>query len=361
MANPLNFLQTTNYPQSFLEGTFGNKFYQNVVEPAKLGTGPKPTLGQVAKNWNPLKAFTPQMLATGPTKAASTFLKSSGIGTLAGLLFDATPANAAEVGMTAKDFQNLALQNQSKGPLYVDPNLSYEDFPLTEFEKDLRYEPRGKREKIYEDMKENLEGMTEEEKKDYLHYNQEPAMMANPYITQAMEYTGDPVFEDYYETGEHWSPGILGQVSSLDDEEPYDFSGIAGQTAMLGIPQGLKLSAMLKGYLKNRMKYGAASTAANLALEAKAKAAEEKAAEEKAAADRKAQQQATIAANREAAKKFGDKPQPIYHQETKSQDRGGRDIGSRVSDSYEKQQSAQYGMLAKGGLVNFFKYGGFLG
>jgi hypothetical protein len=86
-----------------------------------------------------------------------------------------------------------------------------------------------------------------------------------------------------------------------------------------------------------------------------------KAAEEKAAADRKAQQQATIAANREAAKKFGDKPQKIYHQETRSQDRGGRDIGSRVSDSYEKQQSAQYGMLAKGGLVNFFKNGGFLG
>ena len=135
----------------------------------------------------------------------------------------------------------------------------------------------------------------------------------------------------------------------------YDFSGIAGQTAGLNIPLALK------AYLKNRMKYGAVTTAANLALEAKAKAAEKKAAEEKAAADRKAQQQATIAANREAAKKFGDKPQPIYHQETKSQDRGGRDIGSRVSDSYSKQQSAQYGMLAKGGLVNFFKYGGFLG
>jgi len=97
---------------------------------------------------------------------------------------------------------------QSKGPLYVDPNLSYEDFPLTELEKDLRYASRGEREEIYEDMKKDLEGMTDEEKKDYLHYNQEPAMMADPYITQAMEYTGDPVFEDYYETGEHWSSGI---------------------------------------------------------------------------------------------------------------------------------------------------------
>ena len=119
MANPLNFLQTTNYPQSFLEGTFGNKFYQNVVEPAKLGTGPKPTLGQVAKNWNPLKAFTPQMLATGPTKAASTFLKGSGIGTLAGLLFDATPANADEVEwekqlMKNQQFKQQQLMNQRK-------------------------------------------------------------------------------------------------------------------------------------------------------------------------------------------------------------------------------------------------------
>jgi len=95
--NPLEFLNTTNYPSSFLEGTFGDKFYNQTVNPAKLGTGPKPTLGTLAKNWNPLKAFTPQMLATGPTKAASTFLKSSGIGTLAGMFLDPTVANADEV------------------------------------------------------------------------------------------------------------------------------------------------------------------------------------------------------------------------------------------------------------------------
>ena len=96
--NPLDFLNTTNYPSSFLEGTFGDKFYSQSVEPAKLGTGPKPTLGQVAKNWNPFKAvFTPKMLATGPTKAASTFLKSSGIGTFAGMFLDPTVANADEV------------------------------------------------------------------------------------------------------------------------------------------------------------------------------------------------------------------------------------------------------------------------
>ena len=81
-----NIFQTTNYPTSFLEGTFGDKFYQNVVEPFRAGKGRKPTLGQVAKNWNPLKAFTPKMLATGPTRAASTFLKGTGIGALTGIL-----------------------------------------------------------------------------------------------------------------------------------------------------------------------------------------------------------------------------------------------------------------------------------
>jgi len=51
----------------------------------------------------------------------------------------------------------------------------------------------------------------------------------------------------------------------------------------------------------------------------------------------------------------------IFHQDTRSEDKGGRDIGTRVSESYEKQQSDKYGMLAKGGLVNHFKYGGYLG
>jgi len=96
MANPLDFLNTTNYPSSFLEGTFGDKFYSQTVNPAKLGTGPKPSLGTLAKNWNPFKAFTPQMLKTGPTLAAKTFLKGSGIGTLAGMFLDPTVANADE-------------------------------------------------------------------------------------------------------------------------------------------------------------------------------------------------------------------------------------------------------------------------
>ena len=66
-----------------------------------------------------------------------------------------------------------------------------------------------------------------------------------------------------------------------------------------------------------------------------------------------AAQKAQILKNQQEAAKFGDKPQAIYHQDTRSQDRGGRDIGSRVSDSYEKQQSNQYAMIAKGGIAQY--------
>ena len=64
----MSILQTTNYPNALLQNTFKNQFFQNVVNPAKLGTGPKPSLGTLIKNWSPLKAFSPKMLATGPTK-----------------------------------------------------------------------------------------------------------------------------------------------------------------------------------------------------------------------------------------------------------------------------------------------------
>jgi len=73
----LGFLKSTNYPSSLLEGTYGDKFYKDVIDPAKSGKGPKPTITQLAKNWNPFKAFTPKMLATGPTPAASSFLGSN--------------------------------------------------------------------------------------------------------------------------------------------------------------------------------------------------------------------------------------------------------------------------------------------
>jgi len=232
---------------------------------------------------------------------------------LTGIL-SSTPANAAEVGMTAEDFQNLALQNQSKGPLYVDPNLSYEDFPLTELEKDLRYTPKGQREEIYEDMKKDLEGMTDVEKKDYLHYNQEPAMMADPYITQAMEYTNDPVFEDYYETGEHWSPGIPGI-------------------------QRFKQQFMnrRKQQMQQRIRQAEAAEAAE-------------AAKQKAAADAKAKADAAHRARQQSTPGYGSAP-------------GGEgfDAGTgRTTKSGYSGKTGRKEMMADGGLIDFFRYGGFI-
>ena len=134
------------------------------------------------------------------------------------------------------------------------------------------------------------------------------------------------------------------------EDDPY--AGIAGHTAMI---DPFSIFMMAKTGLGKKQIMG------HLARkEAQKKIFQNITEAKRAAADKKAQQQATIAANKAAAKAAGDKPQPIFYQDTRSEDRGGRDIGSRVSESYEKQDSAQYGMLAKGGLVNFYKYGGFI-
>ena len=63
----MGILSTTNYPNFLLENTFNNKYFKDVVNPAKTGTGAKPPLGQLIKNWNPIKAFSPTMMKTGPT------------------------------------------------------------------------------------------------------------------------------------------------------------------------------------------------------------------------------------------------------------------------------------------------------
>jgi len=77
----LDFLKTTNYPNALLKNTFGNQYFKDVVNPAKTGTGAKPPLGQLIKNWNPIKAFSPKMLKTGPTTGGMI-----GAGITAGLL-----------------------------------------------------------------------------------------------------------------------------------------------------------------------------------------------------------------------------------------------------------------------------------
>ena len=149
--------------------------------------------------------------------------------------------------------------------------------------------------------------------------------------------TGRNLFTQYYE------------------DDPY--AGIQGQTAGLNIPLAFK------AYLKNRMKYGAVTTAANLALEAKAKAAAKKAAEEKAAADRKAQQQKTIAARGTAQGSGGtfvDRKTGAMKGYEKGAG-GGKDAPSQhfyIARGGLAQRAPRY---ANGGLINFYKYGGFLG
>jgi len=148
------------------------------------------------------------------------------------------------------------------------------------------------------------------------------------YGIPSIDPTGKNLFTQYYE------------------DDPY--AGIEGQTAMLGIPQGLKLSAMLKGYLKNRLKYGAATTAANLALEAKAKAAE--AAKAKAIATTKQY-------SGQGAQGGGGGSNIGGGQQTSKGIAGGA-----ISHSAAKEARGDYEGwgLADGGLINFYRYGGFI-
>ncbi len=206
--------------------------------------------------------------------------------------------------------------NQSRGPLYVDPNLSYEDFPLTEFEKELRYTPKGQREEIYNEMLGKLEGMTDVEKKDYLHYSPTDANLSGiPYDfekVRALEYTDDPVFEDYYETGEHWSPSIPGiqrfKQQQLMNKRKQNFQNIVRR---------------------------------------------EEAAKQKAAADAAA---AAPTSHAEARSTGGD-----YHSGHQST------VGGQTTDwGSESAMIARGGLAqhapryANGGLIDFFRYGGFI-
>ena len=133
---------------------------------------------------------------------------------------------------------------------------------------------------------------------------------------------------------------------TYDENDPY--AGIQDQTAMLGIPQGLKLSGMLKAYLKNRLKYAGASTATNMLLEAKAKAAE--AAKAKAIATTKQY-------SGQGAQGGGGGTNIGGGQQTSKGIAGGA-----ISHSAAKEARGDYEGwgLADGGLINFYRYGGFI-
>ena len=179
------------------------------------------------------------------------------------------------------------------------------------------------------------------------------------YTGGAYDFNKGNVITDFIDRG-----GIIGAADllgkniydkfnpSYEDEDKYDFSGIKGQTAGLNIP------LMLKSYLKKRLKYGAASTAANLALEAKAKAAAKAKADAaaKAKADAAAKAKADAAPSQRRAGKGG------THM-SRNRDQGGLGISQSqaqaVSDANRAAGMSGWG-LADGGLINFYRYGGFI-
>ena len=238
MANPLDFLQLTpeniaqakgmSWGQALKTEIPGSSTYRG-FNPAYKGAGATGLGGYIKSG---LQSLTGNVPASGGVGGATPLTRKLALSAMdyapkalgiaskilgpASFLFNATPANADEINMTAEDFQNLALQNQ----------------------------------------------------------------------TQPIDPTGKNLFTQYYE------------------DDPY--AGIAGQTAML---DPFSIFMMTQAGLGKKQIMGHIARKEiqkNLFEDIETKKAEEEA--------KKAQQQATIAANREAAKKFGDKPQPIYHQ-----------------------------------------------
>jgi len=123
-----------------------------------------------------------------------------------------------------------------KGPLYIDPNISYEDFPLTEFERDLRYMSKEEREE-YKKMLESIlrqrgnigrdlaipgGGKTGEERQmELLNWGtdipDEETGYKDDYSMRhrAAEYLDRPYFDEHYETGEHFNRGRRTGIQTL--------------------------------------------------------------------------------------------------------------------------------------------------
>jgi hypothetical protein len=118
--------------KEFLEMTYPDEYYKNVIQPAKMGTGPVPSKAKMLWKSQPIKATTMQLqnlfspgkydaFRARGTPAASKVLGGlgKGLGYLASLPAQAalmtlhsTPANADEINMTAEDYQNLYAQDQ---------------------------------------------------------------------------------------------------------------------------------------------------------------------------------------------------------------------------------------------------------
>jgi len=137
-----------------LEMTYPDDYYKNVIEPAKLGKGPVPSMGQMLMKSQPFKAVslpfqemmnpgkygsfrssgTPMARAiTGPLSTAARGLFSApAAGIMAALT--PTPANADEVNMTVEDFAAL---NQGVTP--QNEPMDIEDFLGTSTPQDLGF------------------------------------------------------------------------------------------------------------------------------------------------------------------------------------------------------------------------------
>jgi hypothetical protein len=116
---------------------------------------------------------------------------------------------------------------EERGPLYIDPeSVKTRDTPLTDFESDLRFEPQENRKKMYYKMLELLHGMSDKEKKEFLHLGRYNNALLKE---RALEYTDDPVSEEFYEKGEHYAQGgrigYAGGYNVDDDEEDKQYIG----------------------------------------------------------------------------------------------------------------------------------------
>ena len=149
-----------------LEMTYPDDYYKNVIEPAKLGKGPVPSMGQMMMKSQPFKAVslpfqemmnpgkygsfrssgTPMARAiTGPLSTAARGLFS---GPAAGIMaaLTPTPANADEASMTVEDFAALnqgVTPTRSLGDVVMEARtnepMDIEDFLGTSTPQDLGF------------------------------------------------------------------------------------------------------------------------------------------------------------------------------------------------------------------------------
>ena len=131
--------------KELLDMTYPDKYYQDVIQPAKLGKGPLPSRMEMLSKFQPVKAmrigldpYLPSFMGGGkyaaerakPTAAASKFLSTVGkaakfLGTKVGplgLLDILTPTELGSSELTEEDRQNM-MKNNNMSMGIMDPNL----------------------------------------------------------------------------------------------------------------------------------------------------------------------------------------------------------------------------------------------